>query len=116
MFALCVLDCTIMWTTFNISEALRCWQNTLSDVEPECNECNSEARTVKTIRLCVSCACVCVCVCMCACMCVCVVELNCTCCHCSGAYDTHISSKVMSMYGLKNTWLKIGLLVYHWEA
>ncbi|KAL5484740.1 hypothetical protein EMCRGX_G021288 [Ephydatia muelleri] len=28
------------------SEALRCWQNTLNDLEPECNEDNSEARTV----------------------------------------------------------------------
>ena len=48
------------------------------------------------------CVCVCVCVCMCVCVfvhvCVCVVELNYTCCHCSGAYDTHISSKVMLIF------------------
>ena len=48
--------------------------------------------------------CVHVYVCVCVHVCVCVVELNYTCCHCSGAYDTHISR------------LKIGLLVYHWEA
>ena len=54
----------------------------------------------KTIRPCVyMCMCVCVmCMCACVCMCVCVVELNYTCCHCSGAYDTHISSKVMLIF------------------
>ena len=36
--------------------------------------------------------------CVCACVCVCIVELNYTCCHCSGAYDTHISSKVMLIF------------------
>ena len=42
--------------------------------------------------------CVCACVCVCMCVCVCVVELNYTCCHCIGAYDTHISSKVMLIF------------------
>ena len=48
--------------------------------------------------------------CVCACVCVCVDELNYTC-HCSGAYNTHISSKVMliSMFGLKNNLSKISI-------
>ena len=49
----------------------------------------------KTIRLCVY---MCMCVCVCVHVCVCVVELNYACCHCSGAYDTHISSKVMLIF------------------
>ena len=48
-------------------------------------------------------SCVSTCVCVCVHVCVCVDELNYTC-HCSGVYDTHISSKVMliSMYTNKN--------------
>ena len=38
--------CLCIFMCIRISEALCCWQNTLSDLEPECNECNSEARTV----------------------------------------------------------------------
>ena len=51
----------------------------------------------KTIRLCVY-MCVCACTCVCVCVCIHVVELNYTCCHCSGTYDTHISSKVMLIF------------------
>ena len=37
-------------------------------------------------------------VCACVQMCVRIVELNYTCSHCSGAYDTHISSKAMLIF------------------
>ena len=47
----------------------------------------------KTVRLCVY-----MYMCVCVHVCVCVVELNYTCCHCSGAYNTHISSKVMLIF------------------
>ena len=49
--------------------------------------------------------------CVCVHVCVCVIELSYmyTCCHCSGAYDTHISSKVMAMYGFKNRPISIPL-------
>ena len=40
----------------------------------------------------------CVCVHVCVHVCVRIVELNDTCCHCSGTYDTHISSKVMLIF------------------
>ena len=69
----------------------------------------------KTIRLCVY-MCMCVCVCVCVYVCVCIVELNYTCWHCSGAYNTHMSSKVMLIFYV---WVKEHLvkkLVYHWEA
>ena len=46
VFALCVLRFHNNVDNISTSEALRCWQNTLSDLEPGCNECNSEARTV----------------------------------------------------------------------
>ena len=54
-FCLCIYLCVrIMCVRLynnvdNIStfqKPIRCWLNTLSDLEPECNECNSEARTV----------------------------------------------------------------------
>ena len=92
-------------------------------VKPE--QCN-------TIRLCVYmcmcvcvhvCVCACVCVCMCVCVhvcvcaCVCVHVCNYTCCHCSGAYDIHISSKVMlTFYVRVKEHLVKNLLVYHWEV
>ena len=42
--------------------------------------------------------CVRVCVYMCMCVCVCMCVFVYTCCHCSGAYDTHIISKVMLIF------------------